>query len=144
MTTLPAVQPQPYTVPPDDYADVLPGWLNYLIAAYPAAKLAAKTFAVFEDAFGEIDPAIMRQAARAAVLGQKFFPSVHELNAYVQQLLAGDLAEQWLLPPHLHHRRMSQNWPTCPACGERLNPAWPTCPACADLARIKANEEGRQ
>ncbi len=131
MNNLPAVH-QPPAV--DAYADVLPAWLNYLIAAFPTARLAENTFAVYEDVFSNEDPAVMRQAARAAVRASVFFPSVRELAAHVRR--QREQRSEWDGAEHLRHRRESQTWPTCPVCGEHVRPDWATCPACADLARM--------
>lgn len=118
------------------WLDGLPPWLNYLVAAYPAAKLADNTFAVYEDAFGDEDPGVMRAAARAAVRDSRFFPTVHELDRCVRREHERGEQESFTIPGHLHYRRQSALWPTCPACGERVNPEWDNCPACADLARM--------
>lgn len=48
-------------------APSLPQWLRYMIAAYPAAKAEPATMAVYEDAFLDIDPAVLLQAMRTAV-----------------------------------------------------------------------------
>lgn len=125
------------------YADVLPPWLNYLVAAYPTAKLAANTLPVFEDAFGDEDPAVMRSAARAAVREYNFFPTVHELARCVRNEHERGEQESFIVPAHLHYRRQSALWPACPDCGERVNPEWDSCPACDDLARMAPGVTGQ-
>ena len=117
-----------------DYQDMLPPWLNYLIAAYPTAKLASRTLPVFEDAFSDEEPDVMREAVRAAVNDLRFFPTVYELRQYVRAANERRDDGNWKLPPHLFYRWASRNWPVCEQCGERVpDPA--NCPACADLAR---------
>mgnify|MGYP000865979577 FL=1 len=120
-----------------EYVDGLPPWLNYLIAAFPAAKLSENTFAVFEDAFGEEDPVVMRAASRAAVNELRFFPSVYELRRIVAREAERHEAAQYRVPDWLHYRRLSSLWPVCPGCGERVNPEWDCCPACEDLILIR-------
>lgn len=141
--THPAIKPTPSasssaTAPSSAtaYLDGLPPWLNYLVAAYPAAKLADNTFAVYEDAFGDEEPVIMRAAVRAAVRDIRFFPTVSELTRYVRKEREGEDQASYTIPGHLHYRRISALWPACPECGERVNPEWDDCPACADLARM--------
>jgi hypothetical protein len=122
--------------PMSAYMDMLPQWLNYLVAAFPQSKLAANTFAVYEDAFGAEEPETMREAARAAVEDLRFFPTVNELRVYVRRTHERAPAEQHKLPPHIFYRRRSRSWPTCPDCGERVSPEWDTCPACVDMERM--------
>lgn len=131
-----ALIPQQQTRPAAaDYSAALPSWINYLIAAYPTANLASRTFAVLEDAFRDEAPATMTAAARLAVRDQKFFPSVHELGGYVRRV--SEDADVVKLPPMEYYRRVSQLWPTCPDCGERVAPEWNSCPACVDLAAMQ-------
>lgn len=127
----------PAVAPAEAYADALPPWLNYLIAAYPTAKLAANTFAVLEDAFSDEDPAVLRDAVRRAVKESRFFPSAAELAVHVRRESERAAVAQYHIPDYLHYRRVSQFWPTCPNCGERINPDWSICPACADLDRME-------
>lgn len=131
----------PYTPPPapanPGYIDGLPNWLNYLIAAFPAARLSVNTFAVMEAAFLDEDPAVMRAAAHLAANEQRFFPSVYELRGYVRRESERLEIDQYRVPDYIHYRRRSAMWPICPVCGERVNPAWDTCPACQDLARME-------
>ena len=63
----------------------LPTWLQYLVAAYPQAKVSPMTYAVFEDQFSDIAPETMMSAIRAYVRnGNKFWPSIAELRPCVQ------------------------------------------------------------
>lgn len=121
-----------------DYSDMLPPWLRYLVAAYPAARLAAHTFAVFEDAFGGHEPAVMMAAAKAAVAAHRFFPSVAELMPHVRRAAEAAELDAARALTIAEYRQASAAWPACPDCGEQRNPTWPTCPACADLARMEA------
>lgn len=120
----------------DQYADALPPWLQYLVAAFPTSKLAARTFVVMEDAFREEPPAILQAAARRATEEKNYFPTVYEMKHYVRKEHEKGEGEQWRLPPIEYYRRMTAMWPVCPDCGEKVKPGWDSCPACADMARM--------
>lgn len=122
----------------DDYNDYLPSWLRYLVAAYPAANVAVGTFAVFEDAFNGVTSPVMTAAVRAAVSELRFFPTVSELRHYVKKQQYRAEAEEARTPDYIQYRKMSSQWPTCPDCGERVDPEWVNCPACIDLAIMES------
>jgi len=69
-----------------------------IVGKHPAAKLSENTFAVFEDAFGEEDPVVMRAASRAAVNELRFFPSVYELRRIVAREAERHEAAQYRVP----------------------------------------------
>jgi hypothetical protein len=114
--------------------ELLPAWLNYLVAAYPTANIAKMTLAVLEDQFKDIDPAAMMQAARAHVKASKWFPTAQELAAFVESDADDD--EQWLIgwdtAEVLRYKRAAATWATCPNCEERT-PDLNNCPFCADM-----------
>ena len=126
------------------YADALPPWLRYLVAAYPAAKLAAATFAVYEDAFTGYDPELMGQAVRAVVADCKFFPSAAELRKSADRMAEKreiEAIQQSRRNSIATYRAESPSWPVCPACGERRDPEWDSCPGCTDLASMLRSNE---
>lgn len=66
----------------------LPSWLRYLVGAFPNAKVASTTFAVYEDQFSDVDQALMLGAIRQAIKGYRFanFPTIAELRQVVSGL----------------------------------------------------------
>lgn len=62
----------------------LPLWLNYLIAAYPQARVDMMTYAVLEDVFQEVEAEVMRAAVRSYVGRHKFWPTAADLRPYVE------------------------------------------------------------
>jgi hypothetical protein len=120
--------------------ELLPAWLNYLVAAYPMAGIARMTLAVFEDQFSDVDPAVMMQAAKAHTKRSKWFPAVKELLDAVEEVeLAAE--ERWLIPKPvwdvMQYRKAAAAWATCPECGE-WTPDLNNCPFCADMAEMVA------
>jgi len=71
-----------------DALATLPKWLQYLIGAYPSAKVTEATYLVYEDQFGNVPPAQMLTAVRTAVKRHKYhtFPSVAELRSIVDAM----------------------------------------------------------
>lgn len=62
----------------------LPLWLNYLIAAYPQARVDMMTYAVLEDVFQGVEAEVMRAAVRSYVARNKFWPTAADLRPYVE------------------------------------------------------------
>jgi hypothetical protein len=123
------------TVPQQQAAfQLIPPWLNYLVAAYPANTAGKMTLAVMEDQFKDVDPAAMMQAARAHVKASKWFPTAQELAAFVESD-TGE-GEQWLIAwdtaEVLRYKRAAATWATCPNCEERT-PDLNNCPFCVDM-----------
>jgi hypothetical protein len=69
-----------------DLLDLLPSWLQYLVAAYPTTKLVKKTFAMMEDQFQDVDGKTMDAAVRRHVARSEWWPKASELRAIVDAL----------------------------------------------------------
>jgi hypothetical protein len=90
----------------EEWREALPGWLSYLVAAFPQARVDMMTYAVLEDVFQEVPGEVMKAAARAYVRQHAFWPTAAELRPYVEW--AERQAVQQLSPAEAHELRMAQ------------------------------------
>lgn len=66
----------------------LPGWIRYLIGAFPQQKPNAGTFAALEDAFAGIDPDVMMATVKRYAAANVFWPGIANLNAVLSAAMA--------------------------------------------------------
>lgn len=113
--------------------DQLPGWIQYLIGAYPQQKPNKMTFAVLESQFQEYGNDIMLQAVKGYVTKNKYWPVVSELKEYIKLPQEGHN-----IPFYIWHTRSyaPKYWHECKGCGE-LSPNLDDCPFCEDIAGME-------
>jgi hypothetical protein len=90
----------------EEWREALPAWLNYLVAAFPQARVDMMTYAVLEDVFQGVPAEVMKAAARAYVRRHAFWPTAAELRPYVEW--AEREAIQPLSPVEAHELRMAR------------------------------------
>lgn len=86
MNQLTPYQPQAPAVAGEDYTAFLPSWINYLIAAYPQTKTAARTYAVLEDQFDGVDEGLMNRVVRKHVAKSEWWPATAQLREILTEL----------------------------------------------------------
>jgi hypothetical protein len=125
---------------------MLPKWLAYLAAAPLAAekgKITKRTYYILDENFEQVDQGLMLKVAQEFVRRSKWFPSVQELLAILEELeaAAAEEDEQWLIAwdtyAVLQFKRAAATWPVCPNCEERT-PSLADCPFCTDMAAMAA------
>jgi len=70
----------------------------FLVAAFPSANISADTIAVYVEMLSDLEPALLKLAAKKAITDGRFFPSVNELREAVAQLVTPPTAsgsEAW-------------------------------------------------
>lgn len=88
MTIRQPAAPTPASNPASQALAALPVWLQYLIAAYPAAQVLSMTYLVYEEQFADVDADTMMLAVKAAVRQHKYstFPAVADIRQQVEAI----------------------------------------------------------
>lgn len=88
MTTTALTNPRPAPAGISQALNALPAWLQYLIAAYPAAQVAGLTYLVYEEQFADVDADTMLTAVKATVRQHKYntFPAVADIRQQVEAI----------------------------------------------------------
>lgn len=76
------------TTETDELIARLPKWLAYLVGAFPAAQTNKMTFLAYENAFAEVDPALMLTAVQRVADRHVYtnFPAIAKIRQAVEAL----------------------------------------------------------
>lgn len=74
-------------IPQADPLAGLPGWIRYMVGAYPQQNPNAMTFAALEEAFDGIDPDVMMAVVKRQALKNVYWPGISELNVTLTEAM---------------------------------------------------------